>query len=110
GPRAAARHRWRGRADVVDRWAGLDLEVELPFLAEAIAERVHLRKFLAGIDMQGRKRDAAEEGLARQPDHDVGILAQRPQQRELLQTRERFAQNVDALRLEFVEMIHRGWR
>src|SRR5689334_16386801 len=36
---------WRqGRIDGVDRRAGLNLEIEIPFLAEAIAERVHLRK------------------------------------------------------------------
>ena len=96
------------RIDRVDRRAGLDLEIELPLLAEAIAERIHLRKFLAGVDVQGREGHAAEEGLARQPDHHVGIFPQRPQQRELFQPCERLAQNVDALRLEFVEMVHRG--
>ena len=108
--RGGARGRRQGRIDGIDRRAGLDLEVELPFLAVAIAERIHLRKFLAGVDMQRRERHAAEERLARQPDHHVGILAERPQQRELLQPREGFAQNVDALRLELVEMVHRGRR
>jgi hypothetical protein len=108
--RGGARGRRQGRIDGVDRRAGLNLEIELPFLAVAIAERIHLRKFLPGVDVQRRKRHAAEEGLARQPDHHVGIFPQRPQQRELLQPRERLAQNVDALRLEFVEMVHRGGR
>ena len=67
-------------------------------------------KFLAGVDVQRRERHAAEEGLARQPDHHVGILPQRPQQRELFQPRERLPQNVDALRLELVEVVHRGRR
>jgi hypothetical protein len=58
--------------------------------------------------VQCRERHAAKERLARQPDHHVGILAERPQQRELLQARERFPENVDALRLERVEMIHGG--
>ena len=107
--RGGSRGRRERRVDAVNRRAGLDLEIELPFLAEAVAERIHLGKFLAGVDMQRRERHPAEEGLARQPDHDVGILAQRPQQRQLLQPRERFAQNVDALRLELVEVIHR-WR
>src|ERR1700742_2129360 len=49
------------------------------------AECVHLRKFLAGVDMQRGKRHAAEERLARQPDHHVGIFTERPEQRELLQ-------------------------
>src|SRR6202035_2092092 len=81
-----------------------------PFLAVAIAKRVHLGKFLAGIDVQRRKRHAAEERLARQPDHHVGILAQRPEQRELLQPREGLAENVDALRFERVEVVHGGRR
>jgi hypothetical protein len=108
--RGGARGRRQGRIDRVDRRAGFDLEIKIPFLAVAIAERVHLRKFLAGVDMQCRKRHAAEEGLARQPDHHVGIFSQRPQQRELLQPRKRLPQNVDALRLELVEMVHRGGR
>src|SRR3984885_11579762 len=103
-----ARRRGQGRIDGVDRWAGLDLQIEAPFLAEGVAKRIHLRKFLAGIDMQGRKRHAAKERLAREPDHDVGIFAERPQQRQLLEPREGFTENVDALRLEGVEVVHRG--
>ena len=105
--RGRARGRRQGRIDGIDRRAGLDAQVEIPFLAVVIAERVHLRKFLAGVDMQRRERHAAEEGLARQPDHDVGVLAERPQQRELLQPRKSLAENVDALRLQRVEMVHR---
>src|ERR1700761_7365480 len=71
------------------------------------AEGVHLRKFFSGVDVHARERHPAEEGLARQPDHDVGIFAQRPQQRELLQPRKSLAQDVDALRLQRVEMVHR---
>ena len=108
--RGGARSRRQRRIDGVDRRAGLDLEIEIPFPPVVIAERIHLRKFLAGVDMHGGERHAAEEGLARQPDHHVGILPQRPQQRELLQPRERLPENVDALRLELVEMVHRGWR
>ena len=108
--RGGTRGRRQGRIDGVDRRAGLDPEIEIPFLAVAIAERIHLRKFLAGIDMHGGERHAAEEGLSRQPDHHVGIFPQRPQQREFFQSRERFAQDVDALRLEFVEMVHRRRR
>ena len=104
--RGGSRGRRQRRIDRLDRRAGFDPEIEIPFLAVAIAKRVHLRKFLAGIDMQGRKRHPPEEGLACQPDHDVGILAQRPQQRQLLQPREGFPENVDALGLERVQMIH----
>src|SRR5215475_6516638 len=47
---------------------------------------------------------AAKERLASQPDHHVGVLAQRPQERELSQSRKGFAQNVDALRFKRVEV------
>ena len=63
--RRRSRGRRQGRIDGFDRRAGLDPEIELPFLAVAIAKRVHLRKFLAGIDMQapgtarGRRRPCA---------------------------------------------------
>src|ERR1700720_98574 len=50
-------------------------------------------KFLAGIDVQSRERHAAEKRLARQPDHHVGIFAERPQQRQLLQPCEGFPEN-----------------
>ena len=61
---------------------------------------------LAGIDMQGGKRHAAEEGFARQPDHHIGVFAERPEQGDLLQPGERLAKDVDALRLELIEVIH----
>src|SRR6266702_3212033 len=76
-----------------------------------IAEAIHLRKLLAGVDMEGRERQAAEERFPRQPDHDVGVLAERPQQGDLLQAAEGLAEDIDALRLELVEMVHaRGSR
>ena len=79
------------------RRAVLDDEIELPFLRVAVAERVDLREFLAGIDVHHRERDVAEERLARQPQHDVAVLAERPQDRELVDLVERLAQDVDAL-------------
>ena len=87
--------------------ARLDAQIEAPFLRISVAEGVHLRKLLAGIDMHGRKRHAAEESLAREPDHHIGIFSQRPQQSELLQPCKGLAENVNALRLQLVEMIHR---
>ena len=57
-------------------------EVEIPLRRVAVAERVHLRKLLAGVDMHHRKRHAPEERLARDPDHHVGVFAERPEQRE----------------------------
>ena len=63
--RGRSRGRRQGGIDGLDRRAGLDPEIELPFLAVAIAKRVHLRKFLAGVDVQapgtarGRRRPCA---------------------------------------------------
>jgi hypothetical protein len=106
--RGGSRGRRQGRVDRLQRRARFDSEIELPFLAVAIAKRVHLREFLAGIDVQSGERYAAEKGLTRQPDHHVGIFAERPQQRQLLQPRECFPENVDALGLERFEVIHGG--
>ena len=78
---------------------------EVPLVRIAIAERVHLGKFLAGVDVHDRERHAAEESLARQPDHHVGIFAERPEQGEILHAREGFAQNINALRFELIEAI-----
>ena len=44
--------------------------------------------------------NSAAAGLAYQPDHDVGILAEQSQQRQLLQPLEGFPENGDALGIE----------
>src|SRR5262245_60742256 len=56
--RGRAGGRRQGRIDRLDRRTRLDHEVELPLLGVVFAERVHLRKFLAGIDMHDRTWDA----------------------------------------------------
>src|SRR5262245_36263028 len=104
--RRRARRGRQGRVDRVERRTGLDQEIEIPLLRIAPAERVHLRKFLAGIDMHDRAGHAPKERLARQPDHHVGILAERPQHGEALQPRECLAQDEDALGFELVETVH----
>jgi hypothetical protein len=48
----------------------------------------------------------AEKGLAGQPDHHVRILAERPQQGELLHAGERLTKDEDALRLKLVKPVH----
>src|SRR3954447_6106471 len=103
GGTGGGRQRW---VDGINRRAGLDAQIEIPFLAVVIAKAIHLRKLLAGVDMEGRERQTAEERLARQPDHDVGVLAERPQQGDLLQTGKSLAEDVDARGLELVEMVH----
>jgi hypothetical protein len=78
-------------------------DVQRAELEQAVAKRVHFGKFLAGIDVQNEKWHAAEERLAGDPDHDVVIFAERPQQCDPPQTRERLAKDEDALRFEFVK-------
>jgi hypothetical protein len=68
-----------------------------------IAKRVHLGKLLAGIEVQHRKGHVTEEGIVREPNHDIGVLAQRPQQRDAPQSGENLAQDKNALRFEFAE-------
>src|SRR6478735_419738 len=53
--------RWQRWVDGIDRRAGLDAQIELPLFPVMIAEPIHLRKLLAGIDVKGRERQAAEE-------------------------------------------------
>ena len=48
----------------------------------------------------------AEEGLAREPHHDVRVLADRPQHAERRDSFEGFAEDVDAVAFELVEMVH----
>ena len=104
--RRRAGGRRQRRIDPFERRAFLDDQIEVPFAGVAVAERVHFGKLLAGVDMHGGKRQMAEEGLAREPDHHVGVLAERPQQGELLHAGEGFAEDEDALGFEFVEAVH----
>jgi hypothetical protein len=97
--------RRQGRIDRVDRRAVLDHEIEVPLGRVTVAEGVHLGELLAGVDVHDRERDAAEERLAGDPDHHVGILAERPQQRDPLHAGEALAEDEDALRFELVQPI-----
>jgi hypothetical protein len=103
--RRAGRGR-QGRVHLLDGRAGLDEELEAPLLAVAVAEGVHLAELLAGVDVEHRERHVAEERLARQPQHDVAVLAERPQHGEAVQLGVGLAQHVDALRLKDVQMVH----
>src|SRR3546814_6780428 len=59
-PRGLARRRARRRrqrgVDLLQRRAGLALEVEPPLRRVAVAERVHLGKLLAGVHVHHRER------------------------------------------------------
>ncbi len=96
------------RINRLDRRTGLDQEIEIPLDRVAIPEGVHLRKLLAGIHVQRRKRHPPEKRLAGEPDHDVGIFAERPQQGETLETGEALPKDEDALGFELAETIHRA--
>jgi len=48
----------------------------------------------------------AEKSLSRQPDHDVGVLAERPQHRDILDAVEGLTENENALAFELVQTIH----
>ncbi len=56
--------------------------------------------------MHDRERNAAHKGLARQPDHDIAVLAQRPEKRKRAKLAIGFTQNENALRLELIEIVH----
>jgi hypothetical protein len=77
----------------------------LPLLGVAVAKRIHLLKFLAGIDVHGRAGHSAEEGLARKPDHHVGVFSKRPEDGDALEACERFAKDEDALRVQLVQAV-----
>ena len=104
--RRRARRRRQGLVHLLDRRAGLDQQLEVPLLAEALAKRIHLLELLAGVDVHDRERHVAEERLAGEPEHDVAVLAERPQDRDPVELGERLAQDVDALGLEAVQVVH----
>jgi hypothetical protein len=55
--------------------------------------------------VQGRAGHSAEEGLAREPDHHVGVFSKRPEDGDALEARERFAKDEDALRFQLVQAV-----
>ena len=70
-----------------------------------IAKGDHLAEFVTGIDMQERKRNGPGiEGLLRQPQHDGRVLADGVEHHRLLKLGRHFAEDVDALRLQHLEM------
>ena len=51
-------------------------EIQLPFLRIPVAEGIHLRKLLAGIDMNCGKGHPPAKGLTSQMEHDIGVFPQ----------------------------------
>ncbi len=76
------------------------------FARVGIAKLDHLRKLVAGVDVQQRKRNLpGKESLLRQPQHHRGILADRIEHHRPRKFRHRFPQNIDALRLQALEVV-----
>ena len=75
----------------------------------AVAHGVHVAEFPGGIDVEQRKwRRAGEERLAREMQQDGGILAGGIEHDRPFRARDRGAQDVDALRLQRLELGHRA--
>src|SRR4029079_15514472 len=56
-----------------------------------------------------RERDMAEEGLARQPQQNRTVLADRPEHAEIAECRIRFTQDMDAAMFELIDLVHRSF-
>jgi putative membrane protein len=80
--------------------------VELVFHGQTIPVLDHLGQLVARVDVHERERHVPEEGLARQPEEDGGVLADGPQHAEALEVAESFPKDVDALLLELIEVVH----
>src|ERR1700677_1492254 len=74
-----------------------------------IAEIEHFPKVPARGDLQQRERSfCGRKGLARQMQHHRAVLALRIEHDRLLTLRDHFAEDVDALGLESLQIIERG--
>jgi hypothetical protein len=98
--------RRQGRVHLAFRRALLDHQVQVPVAGGHVAELVDFRQFHAGVELHDRKRHLAEERLAHQPQEDVAVLADRPQESETVDLVERLAQDIDALAFQLVEIGH----
>ena len=84
-------------------------QLDAEFAGVVVAEGDHLAEFVAGVDVQQRKRDGpGVEGLLRQPQHDGGILADGVEHHRLLELGRDLAEDVDALRLQRLQMAQLG--
>src|SRR5213594_2193854 len=85
---------------------GIDFnnQIQVVIFRRPFAELEHFWKLVSRVDVQHRKRDAAEKRLARQPDENIGIFAHRPRHGDILEGVIRLAKNKNALVLELVEM------
>src|SRR5215469_18644623 len=76
------------------------------FVGVAVAKFDHLRKFVAGVDVQqGKGKFAGEEGLLRQAEHQGRIFSDGIQHRRIREFRGGFAENENTLRFERAEVL-----
>ena len=100
------RRRRQGRVDQLDRRAGADDEIEVPFDLVAVAKRAHLLHLFLDVDSGDREGYVAEERPLGEPHQDIRVLAERPQHAEPFDEVERLAQDVDAFVFNGVKMVH----
>ena len=84
---------------------GVHEHVHVAVRRDAVTERDHLAEFPGGIDVQQRhRRPGGIKRLAQQVQQHRGILADRIQRHRMAEGRLHLAEDVDALRLQVVEM------
>jgi hypothetical protein len=83
----------------------VDEQLHARFPGDPVAKRVHVAKLPGRVDMEEREgRRRGEEGLAGEVEHHRAVLAHGIEHHRPLGLRDDFAQDVDALRLELLEM------
>src|SRR3989304_2141148 len=83
-----------------------DDQVHAPFAGYPVAVHDHPGVLVVRVDVDEREGNPAEERLAGQPQHRRRILPDRPQHREIPELAERLANDVDALVLQGIEVVH----
>ena len=84
---------------------GVDQKVKAVLAHGMVAEGDHIPEFPGGVYMQkGKGRFLRPEGLQGQVQHDGAVLSDGIQHHRLITFRRDFAQNVDRLRFQLVQM------
>ena len=97
----------RIRAIVTGLVVGVNDQFRADRRYEPIAELDHFTKLIRRIDVQQREGNSAgEEGFLGQPHHHGGVLPDRIQHHGFLKLSRYFANDVNALSFEQVQMIH----
>jgi hypothetical protein len=89
---------------------GVGVQDDAGLAGAAIAERDHLAEFPAGVHVQQRDRRTRRiKGLEQQVQEHRAVLADRIQHHRIAEPGRDLAQDVDAFRLEAIEVGQRGW-